>query len=43
MSTFLFVAGAWLGGWYRRDLRGGHYPMFTEPRAAASALTELPA
>lgn len=29
--------------WYCRDLRGGHYPMFTEPRAVASALTELPA
>jgi pimeloyl-ACP methyl ester carboxylesterase len=30
-------------GWYCRDLKGGHYPMFTEPQAVAAALSELPA
>jgi pimeloyl-ACP methyl ester carboxylesterase len=30
-------------GWYCRDLKGGHYPMFTEPQAVAAALNELPA
>ncbi len=29
-------------GWYCRDLQGGHYPMFTEPRLVAAALAELP-
>jgi pimeloyl-ACP methyl ester carboxylesterase len=29
-------------GWYCRDLKGGHYPMLTEPHAVAAALTELP-
>jgi pimeloyl-ACP methyl ester carboxylesterase len=29
-------------GWYCRDLKGGHYPMFTEPQAVAAALAELP-
>ena len=28
-------------GWYCRELKGGHYPMLTEPQAVASALTEL--
>jgi pimeloyl-ACP methyl ester carboxylesterase len=30
-------------GWHCRDLQGGHYPMFTEPRLVAAALGELPA
>jgi pimeloyl-ACP methyl ester carboxylesterase len=30
-------------GWHCRDLQGGHYPMFTEPRLVAAALSELPA
>jgi pimeloyl-ACP methyl ester carboxylesterase len=30
-------------GWYCRDLKGGHYPMLTEPEAVAAALSELPA
>jgi pimeloyl-ACP methyl ester carboxylesterase len=30
-------------GWTCRDIEGGHYPMFTEPQAAAAALSELPA
>jgi len=30
-------------GWYCRELKGGHYPMLSEPQAVASALTELPA
>jgi pimeloyl-ACP methyl ester carboxylesterase len=29
--------------WYCRDLKGGHYPMLTEPQAVAAALSELPA
>jgi pimeloyl-ACP methyl ester carboxylesterase len=29
-------------GWYCRELSGGHYAMFTEPKAVASALNELP-
>jgi len=29
--------------WRCRDLEGGHYPMFTEPRAVAAALAELAA
>jgi hypothetical protein len=32
-----------VAGWYSRDLKGGHYPMFTEPQAVAAALAELPA
>jgi pimeloyl-ACP methyl ester carboxylesterase len=28
-------------GWYCRDLGGGHYPMFTNPRAVATALTSV--
>ncbi len=28
-------------GWSCRDLRGGHYPMFTEPQLVAAALAEL--
>jgi pimeloyl-ACP methyl ester carboxylesterase len=30
-------------GWYCCDLKGGHYPMLTEPEAVAVALSELPA
>jgi pimeloyl-ACP methyl ester carboxylesterase len=30
-------------GWYCREIGGGHYPMFTQPEAVASALKELPA
>lgn len=30
-------------GWHCRELGGGHYPMLTEPRAVAAALTALPA
>ena len=30
-------------GWYCRDLKGGHYPMLTEPQVVAAALSELPA
>jgi pimeloyl-ACP methyl ester carboxylesterase len=30
-------------GWYCRELDGGHYAMFTEPKAVASALDELAA
>jgi hypothetical protein len=37
------MKGARDAGWHCRDLKGGHYPMFTEPHAVASALTELPA
>jgi pimeloyl-ACP methyl ester carboxylesterase len=29
-------------GWYCREIGGGHYAMFTQPKAVASALTELP-
>ena len=29
-------------GWYCRELSGGHYAMFTQPKAMASALNELP-
>jgi hypothetical protein len=28
-------------GWLCRELKGGHYPMFTEPRLVAAALAEL--
>ena len=28
-------------GWLCRELKGGHYPMFTEPRLVATALAEL--
>jgi pimeloyl-ACP methyl ester carboxylesterase len=28
-------------GWSCRDLKGGHYPMFTEPQRVAAALAEL--
>ena len=28
-------------GWSCRDLKGGHYPMFTEPQLLAAALAEL--
>jgi hypothetical protein len=28
-------------GWSCRDLEGGHYPMFTQPRRLAAALAEL--
>lgn len=28
-------------GWSCRDLKGGHYPMFTEPQLVADALAEL--
>jgi pimeloyl-ACP methyl ester carboxylesterase len=31
------------GGWICRDLEGGHYPMFSEPRRVAWALAELSA
>jgi hypothetical protein len=30
-------------GWCCRELEGGHYAMFAEPQAVATALTELPA
>lgn len=30
-------------GWYCREITGGHYAMFTQPEAVASALNELPA
>jgi pimeloyl-ACP methyl ester carboxylesterase len=29
-------------GWYCREISGGHYSMFTQPEAVASALHELP-
>jgi pimeloyl-ACP methyl ester carboxylesterase len=36
------MARAREAGWYCRDLSGGHYAMFTQPKAMASALNELP-
>jgi hypothetical protein len=37
------MARAREAGWYCREIGGGHYPMFTQPEAVASALKELPA
>ena len=37
------MARARAGGWYCRELTGGHYAMITEPKAVAAALDGLPA
>jgi hypothetical protein len=29
-------------GWHSREIGGGHYAMFTQPEAVASALSEVP-
>lgn len=35
------MARARAAGWSCRELKGGHYPMFTEPQLVATALAEL--
>jgi pimeloyl-ACP methyl ester carboxylesterase len=37
------IARAREAGWYCREIGGGHYAMFTEPKVVASALKELSA
>jgi pimeloyl-ACP methyl ester carboxylesterase len=36
------IAQARDAGWLCRELRGGHYPMLTEPETVSAALAELP-
>lgn len=36
------IARAREGGWYTREIGGGHYAMITEPAAVAGALNEIP-